>query len=70
MTELLIIKDGVDYFRFTDNGYERCQMNKGSVFPLAKVAEAQAALQLVQMESGSAEIMKLTIAEENFIEPS
>jgi hypothetical protein len=69
MTELLIIKAGDDYFRFREDGFVPCAMNKASVFPLTKLAEAKALCQKLR-DAGiaGAALHKLTIIEEPYIE--
>lgn len=67
MNELLIVKEGADYFRFRDDGFIRCKMNEATVFPLSKVKDARAACLLVQKNNIAASLMKLTIVEEPFV---
>ena len=65
--ELLIIRVGNDYIRVRENGCERVQMDKASVFPMDK-------LDLVQehrvrlLEDGYTEVTvkKLVVTEEDF----
>ena len=66
-TELLIIKAGDDYVRFREEGIERCQMNKGSVFPLSKVEDVKCKCNELGVDIPDVQIMKLTIVEEPFV---
>ncbi len=68
MTELLIVKTGEDYCRFTEDGFERCSMNKASVFPLAQLGEAKAWCSKLDAVGIESVLMKLTITEEPFVE--
>lgn len=68
MTELLIVKSGTEYCRFLEKGFELCEMNKASVFPLTDVAGAKQALSMVKESGRDGVIMKLSIREELFIE--
>jgi len=68
MTELLIVKTGADYCRFTEDGFERCSMNKASVFPLEQLGEAKAWCAKLETVGVESVLMKLTISEEPFIE--
>lgn len=69
MTELLIIKAGDDYFRFKEDSFEHCAMNKASVFPLTQLEEARIWCQKLR-DAGTvgAALHKLTIVEELYIE--
>ncbi len=66
-TELLIVKSGNDYIRFREEGFERCSMNKGSVFALSKVEEVKSKCNELGVDVSELQIMKLTITEESFI---
>ena len=68
MTELITVKAGDDYFRFTDKGFEGCGMNKASVFPLGQLAEAKEWCAKLQEAGLAAVLMKLTILEEPYSE--
>ena len=70
MTELLIIKEGDDYFRFKDEGFERCAMSRGTVFPLSRLKDAKAACATLKKEDIAGQLMKLTIVEEPYTEIS
>lgn len=66
-TELLIVKTGEDYIRFRKVGFERCAMNKGSVFPLSSAEEVKSKCNELRENTPDVQIMKLTIVEESFI---
>jgi hypothetical protein len=66
MTELLIVKAGEDYYRFTDGEIVSCSMSKASVFPLAQLAEARACRDQLQKRGVPAQLFKLTIVEEPY----
>ncbi|OEU49095.1 MAG: hypothetical protein BA866_09480 [Desulfobulbaceae bacterium S5133MH15] len=69
MTELLIIKAKESYYRFTDDGYLPCEMNKGSVFPLEQVDKAKRLCAALQQDGiADASLIKLTIIEEPYVE--
>ncbi|WP_028581747.1 hypothetical protein [Desulfogranum japonicum] len=66
-TQLLILKNGEEYIRFTDNGYELCPMNKASVFALDRLNEIQEKQALLQnTDLPLTEIRLLTITEKPF----
>jgi len=67
MTELLIIKAGDDYFRFQEESFAPCAMNKASVFPLTELDKAERLCQRLR-DAGLAEVAlhKLTIFEEPY----
>ena len=67
-TELLIVKVGDDYIRFAEGDFQRCGMNKGSVFPLAQLEEVQAKCRKMLAGESFVRLMKLTIIEEPFME--
>ena len=69
MTELLIIKAGDDYFRFREDDFEPCAMNKASVFPLTQLDQAKKLCQRLR-DAGMAGVAlhKLTIVEEPYTE--
>ncbi len=67
-TELLIVKVGDDYIRFVEGDFQRCGMNKGSVFPLAELEEVQAKCRKMLIGESFVRLMKLTIVEEPFME--
>ena len=67
-TELLIVKEGDNYIRFLQDGFERCSMNKGSVYPLAQLQEVKERCQNIADQTGPLKLMKLTITEEPFVE--
>jgi len=67
--ELLIIKNRDHYFRFKEDTYETCPMNKASVFPLEKVAEVRVFKKKMEDDGvADAEIYRLIITEEPFLE--
>lgn len=68
MSELLIIKVGTEYVRFVADEFERCQLNKASVFPLAQVEEAKLRCRRLTAAGVAAVLMKLTIVEEPYSE--
>jgi hypothetical protein len=70
MMELLIIKEGDEYFRFTDNGFERCAMNRGTVFPLSRLEDAKVSCATLKKRNITGRLMKLTIVEELYSEIS
>lgn len=67
-TELLIVKVGDDYIRFVGDDFQRCEMNKGSVFPLTQLEEIQAKCRKLLAGESFVRLMKLTIIEEPFKE--
>ncbi len=67
--ELLIIKSRDHYFRFKEDTYETCPMNKASVFPMEKVAEVKITKKKLEDDGiVDAAIFKLIITEEPFLE--
>lgn len=68
--ELLIIKEGDEYFRFTDEGFERCSMSRGTVFPLSSLEDAKAACKTLIKKNIAGRLMKLIIVEEPYSETS
>lgn len=68
MAELIIVKTGEDYCRFTEDGFERCSMNKASVFPFEQLNEAKSWCAKLKMVGVESVLMKLTISEEPFVE--
>ena len=68
MSELLILKVGAEYLRCTEGGFELCQLNKASVFPLSHVAEAKQRCREAAARGVVAALVKLTITEEPFTE--
>ncbi|MFT5701944.1 MAG: hypothetical protein ACI8ZB_004848 [Desulforhopalus sp.] len=67
-TELLIVKAGGDYIRFTEGGFERCVMGKGSVFSLSQVDEVKKKCTEIAGDVAGLQLMKLSISEEPFVE--
>jgi len=67
-TELLIIKAGDDYIRFVEDDFQRCGMNKGSVYPLAELEQVQEKCRKLLVGESFVRLMKLTIIEEPFTE--
>lgn len=68
MTELLVVKAGDDFYRFNNNRSKSCTMNQASVFSLAQVEEVRTLCLQLQHTGISANIVKLTILEELFLE--
>ena len=68
MTELLIVKTGDSYIRFTEGGFEQCSMSKGSVFPLSEIKEVKKKCVNLARDVSNVQLMKLTICEEPFVE--
>ncbi len=67
--ELLIIKSRDHYFRFKEDTYKTCPVNKASVFPMEKVAEVQVLRKKLEDDGVTdAAIYRLTIIEEPFEE--
>ena len=66
MHELLIIKAGEQYLRFSGSEYSLCSLNKASVFPLGQVEEAKDHCRRLGVEGVAAMLMKLTIVEEPY----
>lgn len=69
-TELLVVKCAEGYLRFTDSGFEVCEMNKASVYPLKSTDEVRAKVTALA-QAGIPNVMKaeifiLTILEEKF----
>ena len=64
--ELLVVKSGDDYFRFRENDFERCSMNKASVYPLHELDKVRSLCQMLRESEVHAEIKKLTIVEEDY----
>ncbi|MBW1637220.1 MAG: hypothetical protein JRJ68_13225 [Deltaproteobacteria bacterium] len=69
MTELLMIKAGENYFRFTDKSYLQCELSRGSVFPLDGAEEVKELCTTLHEDGISdARLVKLTIVEEPYQE--
>jgi hypothetical protein len=68
MSELLIIKAGAEYVRFVVDEFQRCPLNKASVFPLAQAEEAKRRCRELSEAGVVVELMKLTIIEEPYRE--
>lgn len=68
MTELLIIKEGGDYFRVKESAFQRGPLNKASVFPLSQVDAAKDCCRRLRASGVAAMLMKLTIVEEPYSE--
>lgn len=66
VVELLMVKSGTDYVRFTNNGSERCVMNKGSVFSLLEVDEVKKKCAALDDTFLDLKLVKLSIREELF----
>lgn len=68
VTELLIVKDGEKYIRFLEDGFEYCSMNKASVYPLEALPEVKARCTQIASVASNAQLAKLIISEEPFVE--
>jgi hypothetical protein len=68
MSELLIVKIGAEYLRFAANDFERCPLNKASVFPLAQVEEVKLRCRRLAEAGVAVVLMKMTIIEEPYAE--
>ncbi len=68
MTELLVIKAGKEYYRFNEGNAKLCRMKKASVFSLAEVQAVRKWCERLQHSGVPANIVKLTILEEPFLE--
>ena len=68
MTELIVVKTGEEYCRFTDEGFERCNMNKASVFPIAQLDVVKGWCAKLEEVGVEHKLMKLVISEEPFME--
>ena len=68
MIELLVIKAGKDYYHFKEGRGEPCSLKKASVFSLAQGEEVRQLCEKVRNSTITAEIIKLTIHEEPFLE--
>ena len=62
-THLLVVKKDDEYLRFTETGFEVCQMNKASVYPLNEEQKVTELCRRLKEMTG-VKIMKLTIIEE------
>lgn len=69
MARLLVIKNGSEYVRFTDQGYHLCTMNKASVFGLDAKEEVRELINGLHSDGlEGAGIFQLTITETPFEE--
>lgn len=68
MIELLAIKSAGQYCRFGPSGFELCGLSKATVLPLTELAKIKQFQQQVRSTGIEAEIMRLTITEEQFAE--
>ena len=68
ITELLIVKGGDSYYRFSDGKFFPCTFHKASVFPYERLNEARSLCNQVRATGAAASLMKLTIREELFME--
>lgn len=66
ITELLIVKAGADYIRFTEGGFERCAMNRGAVFPLSQAEDVKRKCDLFSADTPDLQLVKLSIYEEPY----
>lgn len=63
ITHLLVVKKDDEYLRFTETGFEVCQMNKASVYPLSEEQQVTDLCKRLK-ETAGVKIMELTIIEE------
>ncbi len=69
MQKLFILKDKADYFRFTEQGYTRCSLQKASVYPLSGLEKVKQLLEQLHADGvEKAQIFVLTITEELYEE--
>ncbi len=68
MSELLIIKAGAEYLRFTADAFAVGPLNKATVFPLVQAEEAKVRCRELAAAGVAAVLMKLTILEEPYTE--
>ena len=68
MSELLIIKDGAEYLRFSADEFTLGPLNKASVFPMVQAEEAKERCRKLAAAGVAAVLMKLTILEEPYTE--
>lgn len=69
MQKLFIIKDGSDYFRFSEQGYIRCSLQKASVYPLDKQEHVKLLVQQLHADGvKGAQLFVLTLSEERYEE--
>ena len=66
MHELLIIKAGEQYLRFSGSEYNVCPLNKASVFPLDQAEDAKKHCRRLEAEGVAAVLTKLTIIEQPY----
>lgn len=68
-SELLIIRSGTKYIRLREGGYELCEMNKASVFPLTDLVKVKEEVKRLIAEAVTdVRLHKLTICEEPYEE--
>lgn len=66
-TELLALKDSGSYYRFTEEGREKCSMAKASVYPMEQAELVKELLSRLHADGyHQADIVKLTITEEPY----
>ncbi|THB74136.1 MAG: hypothetical protein D3926_22535 [Desulfobacteraceae bacterium] len=66
-TELLIIRAGADYIRVKDDGFNRCGLEKASVYPVDQVEKVRGlACELETQGFEAVVIKKLILTEEAF----
>ncbi|MGW8193823.1 MAG: hypothetical protein ACWGOX_06110 [Desulforhopalus sp.] len=68
MIELLVVKSGEHYYRFTAAGHVPCGLDKASVYPLHRADEARLLCKQLQETGAKAKLMKLAISEIPFNE--
>lgn len=69
MTELLIVKTPNGYYRFREDEYFLCELNKASVFSLSEATKAKDLCAMLHRNGVvEASLMKLTIIEEPYLE--
>lgn len=64
--DLLVIKSGDAYLRFTAEGYELTNMSKASVYPLSQEDSVQKLLTKYQDDLSDLSIKMLTITEKDY----
>jgi hypothetical protein len=68
MSELLIIKAGAEYLRFSTDEFALGALNKASVFPMLQAEEAKERCRKLAAAGVAVMLMKLTILEEPYTE--
>ncbi len=68
MIKLLTLKVGKDYIRQLDDGYQLCNMNKASVYPLEQIATVRLLEEDILKDGMKPQLVQLTITEEPYTE--